>query len=177
MRASPPGTAPAGVRTGGGRKAELSYPAVERKTRIKLIVAGVVGAVLFVGGLAWHESGFPLRYLRPDRVRLARARCVQTGRSRNLEPEELSELCDLLRSARKTDPFQARRSVGVELITADYGRVMVYDLDGPGANLHLNAGKPQETTCTVRSSKLGRFLAGLAEELGAPEPGEGGGGS
>jgi hypothetical protein len=150
---------------------------VERRTRIKLIVAAVVAAVLFIAALAWHERGYPLRYLRPGRVSLARAAAVRSRRSRDLTKDELAELCRLLNSARRVEHFEGRRSVSVELMTVDYGQVIVYDFANPGANLLLFAGRPEEETCTVRSSALGDFLAGLAAELAVETGGEPQGGT
>jgi hypothetical protein len=57
--------------------------------------------------------------------------------------------------------------------TVDYGRVLVQDLDGPGANLHMMAGDPRERTCTVRSGALGEFLSRIAAGLGAETEGGG----
>ncbi len=142
---------------------------MEKRARTRLIVAGIAAAVLFVGALAWWESRFPLKYLDADRVHMARAEAVRGGRERELTGEERAELCELLNGAPRIESFEGRRSVTVELVTADYGRVNVYDLGGPGANLLINAGRKGEETCTVRSGKLGDFLARLAGELGVEE--------
>jgi hypothetical protein len=143
---------------------------MEKKTRTRLIFAGIAAAVLFVGTLAWHESRFPLRYLKSRRVNLTRASGIRSRCSRDLTEAEVTELCALLRSARRTESFDQRRSVMVELETVDYGRVMVYDAGSPGANLHINAGRREERSCTVHSPGLGRFLKKLAAELTAPAP-------
>ncbi len=143
---------------------------MKKSTRIKLIVAGIVAAVAFVALLAWRESGYPLAYIHPDRVYLARATGVQSKRARDLTPEELAQLCEILANAKRIKSFQGRRSVSIELMTVDYGRVMVYDFGNPGANLLINAAKPEEESFTVRSGKLGDFLKKLAAELAPPEP-------
>ncbi len=145
---------------------------MEKKTHTRIVVVGTVAAVLFVGALAWHESRFPLRYLKPQRVNLARASGIRSRRSRDLTGAEVTELCALLRSARRTDSLDRRRSVMVELVTVDYGRVMIYDFGNPGGSLHINAGRPGEKSCTVHSSRLGDFLEKLAAELAVPAPKE-----
>lgn len=143
---------------------------MKQSTRIKLIVVGIAGATALVAVLAWRESGYPLAYIRPERVHLARVTGVRSKRSRDLTASELARLCELLAGARRIESFEGRRSVSVELMTVDYGRVMVHDFGNPGANLHLRAGRPDEETVTVRSGRLGRFLAKLAAELAAPAP-------
>ena len=108
-----------------------------------------------------------------ERVHGARATGLAGRRSRELRPGELAELCALLRAARRTDPFEGQRAVSVELVTADYGRVLVHDFGGPGANLHLRAGRPDKENVTVRSGNLGEFLRRLAADL-AGRPAGGG---
>jgi hypothetical protein len=151
---------------------------VQKRTKITLIVVAAVAAVTFVAVLHWYEARFPLRYVKPERVHLARARGVRSRRARELKPAELAELCALLRAAPRVESFDGRRTVGVELTTPDYGTVRIYDLGGPGANLLIRAGEGGEETCTVRSGRLGEFLAGLSAELAeaepAPAPGNGG---
>ena len=140
---------------------------MEKRTRLKLIVAGIVLAAGSVAAVAWHESLFPLRYLDFKRVNMAQASAVSGGRSRDLEPGEIEELCRLLRAAKEFEDFEGRRTLRVEMRTVDYGRVIVQDLDGPGANLHIMAGDPRERTCTVRSGALGDFLRRISAGLGA----------
>ncbi len=146
---------------------------MEKRARIKLIVAGIALAAGSVAAVAWHESRFPLRYLEFKRVNMARASAVRGGRSRDLEPAEIEELCRLLRSAKEIEDFEGRRTMRVRMRTVDYGRVIVQDLDGPGANLHIMAGDPRERTCTVRSGALGDFLRRIAAGLGADAEGKG----
>jgi hypothetical protein len=141
---------------------------MEARTRLKLIAAATVAAVACVAALAWWESGFPLRYVSAGRVHGARAASVRGRRGRDLANGEIAELCRLLSSARRIDDFQGPRSVEVELDTVDYGRVRVYDFSGPGANLYLHVGRPEEESCTVRSGRLGDFLSVLADELEKP---------
>ncbi len=138
---------------------------MEKPTRNRLIFAAVAAAVLFVGALAWHESRFPLRYLDASRVHTARVEAVRGRRSRELTAEETAELCRLLSSARHMGGFEGARAVRVELGTVDYGKVNVYDFGGGGANLLVNAGRPEQESFSVRSSALGEFLEQLAEEL------------
>ncbi|MHC4916191.1 MAG: hypothetical protein ACYTGB_11945, partial [Planctomycetota bacterium] len=90
---------------------------MEKRTRLKLIVAGIVIAAGSVAGVAWHESRFPLRYLDVKRVNTARAFAVGGERSRDLEPAEIEELCRLLRSAKEIEDFEGRRTVRVEMRT------------------------------------------------------------
>jgi hypothetical protein len=138
---------------------------VKLSGRTKLIVLAAAAAVLFVAVVAWREAGRPLAYISADRVHGVRAEGVPGRRARDLSPEETAELCALLRAARRIGDFQGPRSVSVELVTADYGRLMVYDFDGPGANLNIDAGGPTERMVSVRSSALGRFLKRLGAEL------------
>ena len=140
---------------------------MEKPTRNRLIFAALAAAVLFVGALAWNESRYPLRYLDAGRVHTARVEAVRGRRARELSAEETAELCRLLSSARHMDSFEGARAVRVELGTVDYGQVNVYDFGGGGANLLINAGRPEQEIFSVRSSALGEFLERLAGELAA----------
>jgi len=141
---------------------------VKLSVRVRLIVLAVAAATLFVGAVAWRESGLPLAYLGPERVHAGRATGLPGRRGRDLERAEIAELCTLLRRARRIDDFEGPRSVSVELATLDYGRVLVHDFAGPGANLHLDAGGPNEAMVSVRSRALGELLGRLGRELARP---------
>jgi hypothetical protein len=143
---------------------------VKLSRRIALAVAGGAAVVAFVALLAWRESRYPLRYLAAGRVHMARARSARGRRSRDLRAGELHRLCELLAAARRIRPFHGRRSVTVELMTLDYGRVVVHDFGSAGAELQINADSGKEESCSVHSGRLGEFLQELASELAVPGP-------
>jgi len=137
---------------------------MDKRRKTLLVAAAAAALVLLIGGIAWWESGFPLRYLEPGRVQLASAASLTSRRSRLLGAGELAELCAALRAARAARPVDGPRTLRVELATVDYGRVLVCDLGGPGAQLVM-----EKKELTVRSGRLGRMLARLSAELAAGE--------